>query len=683
VTADRPASGGPRPLLWWSVSGEGRHRLRVARLLVVAVGTLAAATVVAALPGAVRFVAGAPAEFWAISLLALVVDLPVYGRRERTTRLRPTLSVCFTFAIFLLWGAAPAIVVQALTVVAPIAQKQRPNMTVYLTSRLVLALAVAESVVALVGPRPIIPSGAGLTGRAMINLLLPATVWFVVSFGLLALARAVINRRPMRAIVQELRGPLLGTAAAVLLVSPLLTTMTGWWSVLVAVPLWAWNRLSAEIAEQEEQLAREPVTGLLTRRGLMLSIAEATEFDAIARDGARPFGIILLNIESVLTVNRLLGRDVYESIVSEAAHRMAATYGADRVGRLSGEAFVLFVPDLTEQQALAAAQHAAAVLRPEIEAYDVPFDPDPAAGVALSPRDGRNFNNLLLKAELAMREARRRGEPGAVYVRQAAESARRRLALVQELRAALRNPDRHGEIAVLYQPQIDVGTGGLFGVEALVRWNHPVWGPVRPDELIEAVEPSEVMHLLTRHVLDAVAAQLREWNEAGLRIRTAVNVSVQDLHQPGFADEVAAVLDSHRLRTSQLTIEITERMLITGDTRVSRAASEIAGLGMGLSLDDFGTGYASMQQLRMLPLTEVKIDKIYVSGIADSAADRAIVRSVHELAQALRVEVVAEGVEDERTVAELARLPGTIGQGYYFGHPMMASAVLDRWHRRA
>jgi EAL domain-containing protein (putative c-di-GMP-specific phosphodiesterase class I) len=150
----------------------------------------------------------------------------------------------------------------------------------------------------------------------------------------------------------------------------------------------------------------------------------------------------------------------------------------------------------------------------------------------------------------------------------------------------------------------------------------------------------------------------------------AVNISVQDLHNPTFVEELSALLDRYRLPAKQLTIEITERMLLTDEPRVGQVTGELARLGLGLSLDDFGTGHASLQQLRLLPLTEVKIDRAYVSGIVDDKADRALVTSVHELSQALGVVVVAEGVEDRRIAEALASLPGTIGQGWHFGAPM-------------
>lgn len=648
-------------------------------MLVTAAGVVAVVLVGWAIGPALEFAGNAPATFWSISLMALLVDLPVFTLARRVAEpTRTTLSVCFTFAIFLVWGAAPAIVVQALA--ALIAGLGRaPIRAVYLVARLVVALAVAELSVLLTSGRPLTEEGSGLTGHDLGSFLLPAATWFCVSFGLLLLARAILVGGSLRSLVAGLREDVLATAASMLLISSLLTTMSGWWTVLVAVPVFAWNQLSREFTGREQRLRREPVTGLLNRRGLVLGLENLTMRDMLDRTSRRPFGIVLLNVESVLSVNRLLGRDLYEKLVALAARRLADAYGADRVGRLSGEGFVLIAPELAADQAAMHVDEVVQVLAPPFEVEEIPFVLDPAAGVALAPQHGLDFTTLVSKAELAMVEARRQGRSSMVYVHQAQEPAQRRIEVLREVRAALRTPERRAELSVVYQPQVDLRTRRLAGAEALVRWTHPAWGPVTPDELIEAVEPTEVMHLLTCHMLDQVCAQVAAWNEHGLRVRVAVNASVQDLHDPDFPAQIMALLRRHAVPPRQLTIEITERMVLVDTNRIERAARRIAGLGVGLSLDDFGTGFASIQQLRILPLTEVKIDKSYVTGMTGDEAQRAIVTSVHQLASALHLAVVAEGVEDARTAAALNRLPGTIGQGWHFGHPVPGEEFAERW----
>jgi predicted signal transduction protein with EAL and GGDEF domain len=663
------------------VSGERRPGLW--RLVVWSVIGLGAAIVAFYLPAAIRFATSQfRPGFWGLTVGALVVDIPLFGQsRRQDRRTRSTMSVCFTFAIFVLWGAGPAVVVQAAAgAVTVIGQRYTRTEGLYLIARLVCATAVAQIVVDTVYGHRITAPGQGLTGHDLIGFLLLSTVWLSVSYGLLAIARTTVGAQRLRQAAADIRLDLLTTAAAVLIVSPLLTTIHGFWKVVVALPLILLNQIVREQLRREQGLSREPVSGALNRQGLVGGMKAITDYDYVGQGGPRPFGIVLIDFESVLTINRRLGRDIYEDLVKAATQRLVQVYGEDQVARLSGEATVILVPDLTEADAVGQAEAAVEVLAEPLDVDGVPFSLDPVAGVVLSPEHGGDLGTLLAKAELAVTEARRHTRRATLYMREATETAQRRLMLVRELRAVLSEPSRWGELSMLYQPQVELDTGRLTGVEALVRWRHPEWGPVPTDELIEAVEPTDLMHMLTRHVLRSVVTQMRQWNDEGQPLRVAINISVQDMHDPAFVSELGTLIAEHGIATDQVTIEITERMLITDEPRVGQVAEMLTRLGVGLSLDDFGTGHASLQQLRQLPLTEVKVDRLYVSGIVDNPGDRAVVTSVHQMARALGVTVVAEGVEDARTADALAQLPGTIGQGWHFGAPMPADEV--RRHAR-
>jgi diguanylate cyclase (GGDEF)-like protein len=665
----------------WSVSGEGRRRY-FALFVMVTVTVTAAVTLALAVPDAIRFFEDAPAEFWAMTLAALVVDIPLFGAFSREDpRVRSTLSICYTFAIFVLYGAAPAIVVQAIAgMVSVVGQRYNFRGVVYIPARLVLATAAAELVIDAIYPRPVTGRVIGLSREDLLAFLLLAVVWLVVSFGLLVAAFVPTQRADLRQRFSEIWADLVLAAAAVLVVAPPLIAIRGWWSLLLVVPVMLWNQLTREQLRREQALSREPETGLLNRRGLVAGVRSITARDAAAPDTLRPFGIILVAFESVLAINRTLGRDLYEKVVGVASSRLINVYGEDRAARLSGEAIAILVPDLTEPDALPATEAALAVLDPPVEVDEIAFSLDAAAGVVLSPQHGRDLSDLLMKAELTAAEARRTGQRVGLYMSRATELAERRIALLRELHMVLRDPARHHEIAVLYQPQIDLDTGRLAAVEALLRWTHPEWGLIPADLLIESIEPSEIMHELTVHVLHRVADQMRRWNEQGEPLRVSVNVSVQDLHRPDFVAELGRLVDEHGIPPSQLAIEITERMLISDIERVGRVARALAERGLGLSLDDFGTGYASLQQLRQLPLREVKVDRSYIIGVVDNPTDRAIVASVHQLTRALGVDVVAEGVEDEGIARALAELPGMIGQGWYFGRPMSVEELCDWCH---
>ena len=642
---------------------------------------VAAVLLVPSVPPFVRFAATAPAEFWTMAALALVVDVPLFGiGRRREVWIRPTATPGLAIAILLVWGTAPGYVVQAAAaVVSAWGQRQGWLGGVFLVSRLICALAAAEFAQRLVTGAPITSRGVGLTNDDLVPFLALAGAWFTVSYGLLLLVGAAVWRGGFRGATVRVRAELLRSLAQVLLVAPLLTVFTGWWDVLVALPMLIWNERTRDALRGEERSRWEPVTGLLNHQGLEARLEALALYDPLRPRGPRPIGFVFVNVDATLVIGRSLGWDTHEKVLRAAARRLVNAFGADRVGRLTSGGFVVLMPGLTEANAQAAATEVAQVLQPVIVVDDIPFAIDPVAGVALSPEHGRDFDILAFRSQLAAGEARRAHQLAGVYVKQSQDEADRRIALLAELRMALLDPDRHPEIAVVYQPQVEVSTRRLVGAEALVRWTHPDWGPVAPTELLDAVEASEVMPLLTQHMLDRVAAQARAWYERGRPLRVAVNVSMQDLNDSGLPALISDTLRRYGLPPSCLAIEVTERLLVVDGGRVSRAAEEVQKIGVALSLDDFGTGYASIQQLRVLPLAEVKIDKSYVHGLAHDESKAAIVRSVHDLATALGMSVVAEGVEDAATASALARLPGVIGQGWHFGRPVTAEEFDQQW----
>ncbi|MEU8085843.1 EAL domain-containing protein [Micromonospora sp. NPDC049101] len=241
--------------------------------------------------------------------------------------------------------------------------------------------------------------------------------------------------------------------------------------------------------------------------------------------------------------------------------------------------------------------------------------------------------------------------------------------------------DDAGEITMYYQPQIAIATGEVVGVEALLRWRHPRRGMVDPEELIRVAEQSAVMRLLTRRVVDDVVEQLATWSAAGIGLRAALNVSVRDLHTGEIADQIADRLARYGVPAERLQVEITEGALMADPRRVLTTISQLHRIGVGIALDDFGTGYSSLQHLRRLPLSEVKVDRSFVLGMADDADDAAIVRSMIELAGALGLRVVAEGVEDERTWRMLHAAGCDAAQGWFYARPMPA-AELVTWLAR-
>jgi EAL domain-containing protein (putative c-di-GMP-specific phosphodiesterase class I) len=256
---------------------------------------------------------------------------------------------------------------------------------------------------------------------------------------------------------------------------------------------------------------------------------------------------------------------------------------------------------------------------------------------------------------------------------------RQRLLIAHDLRRALH--DR--ELAVYYQPQVDIATRRPVGVEALVRWLHPERGVIPPDEFISIAEHTGLIDALTDFVLSTALQQRKAWVEdLMISMRMAVNVSPSSFSDPTFAERVARNLIRHDCPASALTIEITESQLMADPHRAAAVLGDLQDLGVSISIDDFGTGFSSLTSLRSLPLDEVKIDKSFVFEVPASESDAVIVRSMAGLAQNLGLTTVAEGVENDESLAFLSHIGVEIAQGYFFAKPMPAVGATRWLHAR-
>src|SRR5262245_12106673 len=285
------------------------------RIVLATVVIIAAVIVGWSVGHALPFLPVAPAGFWAMGLAAVVVDLPLFGIAWREDfQTRSTLSVCYTFAIFALWGVAPAILVQAVASAISVASQRHQRMTgLYTVARLICATAAAVFVVTVAHLGPVSEQGTGLGYTDLLVFVVLAAVWLVANYALLLAAWATLTaaRRPA---TLEPHVDLARTATAVVVVSPLLTTVAGWWPLLIVAALLAWNRLALVQAVRERRMVREPVSGLLNRQGMVEGMRAITAADLTAPRGPRSFGIILVSFESVMEINRILGRDLYEKV---------------------------------------------------------------------------------------------------------------------------------------------------------------------------------------------------------------------------------------------------------------------------------------------------------------------------------------------------------------------------------
>jgi diguanylate cyclase (GGDEF)-like protein len=444
---------------------------------------------------------------------------------------------------------------------------------------------------------------------------------------------------------------------------------------LALLALHALHRTVRSTAERDRVERMDALTRLPNRRALQARI------DAAA--GERRLALLVLDLYRFRAVNDALGHALGDRLLVEVARRLAAVVPPhDLVVRLGGDEFAVLATRVDGPAAARRiATHLAEALHRPFALDGSPVDVSAAIGIAAPLRSGADAATLLRQAEAAMYEAKHRGDLIAVYRPDAAHHTPDRLALLADLRRALRLGPGADGITLFYQPQIAVATGEVVGVEALLRWQHPDRGMVVPDELIRVAEQTPVMRLLTARVLREVIAQVAAWRDAGRPMRAAVNVSVRDLHAGGIVDRIAEQLHRHGVPPHLLQLEITESALPADPHRVLDTITRLDRMGVAISLDDFGTGYSSLQHIRRLPITELKIDRAFVLGMATDRGDAAIVRSIIDLARAFRLRVVAEGVEDERTWRLLAEAGCDAAQGWFHARPMPA-AELAVWLTR-
>ena len=390
--------------------------------------------------------------------------------------------------------------------------------------------------------------------------------------------------------------------------------------------------------------------------------------------------LLLMDLDRFKEVNDTLGHAVGDVLLVTVARRLqSALRDGDTVARLGGDEFAVVLPGADEQAACLAARRVLDVveLPLALEDHGIEVDVRGSIGVALYPVHGVEPEEIMRRADVAMYVAKRATCGYAVYAPDQDEHSPTRLSLVGELRRAL---DAH-DFELHYQPQIALATGEVVGAEALVRWRHQERGLIVPDHFIPLAERTGLIRGITDWVLDTALAQCRAWRHAGLDLSIAVNLSVRDLQEARLPEMIAALLTAHRVEPRLLRVEITESVLMADRARGVAVLGQLRAIGLEIAIDDFGTGYSSLAYLAELPIDALKIDRTFVSRLATGARYAAIVRSTVDMAHSLGLHVIAEGVEDRRTLAMLAELGCDTAQGYYFTEALPA-IELGRWLRR-
>ncbi len=414
----------------------------------------------------------------------------------------------------------------------------------------------------------------------------------------------------------------------------------------------------------------DPLTDLPNREAMEAQLADLAQR---AEAAAQRLGVLIVDVGGFRVVNESLGHATGDALLQAFAVRLRTGVGdAGRIGRLNGDKFIVLLTGLRD--AATVVQRAALLvegMQQPVRIREREFSLSCSVGVALYPDHGA-ASVLIGHAERAMAAAKRNGgATHCLFESSMAAPARDQVDLVRDLRRAI----EHRELELFYQPKVHAPTGEITGAEALMRWRHPHRGMISPGVFIPIAERFGLIGALGNWLIDEACRQVRAWRDDGLRMRVAINLSVQQMRQEDVVERLRAALERHRINPRQITCEITETAAMDDAGGTKAVFERLEKLGVHISIDDFGTGYSSLAYLRKLRAEELKIDQSFVADLETSADARAIVDAVVKLALALGLKVVAEGVETEGQQRILRALGCNELQGYLFAKPMSAKSL--------
>jgi diguanylate cyclase (GGDEF)-like protein len=440
------------------------------------------------------------------------------------------------------------------------------------------------------------------------------------------------------------------------------------------------NRLYEQARRRAEEKAHEATHDALTGLGNRRLLLESAN-QLLASGADAYFGLLLIDLDKFKEVNDTLGHSAGDRLLRGVAHRLRdSVRTGDVVTRLGGDEFAVLVTGIDHAaQAESVAAELAEVLARPVEVDGFKLAVEGSVGVAIYPDDGQTAEELLSRADVAMYKAKGSHPRWQRYQESRDDSTLDRLALVAELRPAI----DERQLVLYYQPQIELRSGRITGVEALVRWNHPVRGLLTPETFVPAVEQSGFVQEFTRAILRSALEACAGWRESGFDVGVSVNLSARNLLNTDLPGEVAQLLLTYKVPAPALTLEITETAMMSDPDTAKQLLASLSEIGVRIAVDDFGTGYSSLTLLQRCVLHEVKVDRGFVQRLLLERSDAAIVAATVQLAHSLGLTVVAEGIESQELLEALAALHCDFGQGLYIGGAMPLDALTEWFTKEA
>ena len=394
---------------------------------------------------------------------------------------------------------------------------------------------------------------------------------------------------------------------------------------------------------------------------------------ALARRRNRPIAVIFLDLDRFKYVNDSLGHAIGDKLLQSVSKRLlAGVRGSDTVSRQGGDEFVILLSEITYPED--AATSARKILRSLGAPHSVggqDLHIDGSIGISVYPEDGGNAETLIKNADTAMYHAKEKGRNNFQFFK---ADMNRKAVERQSLEGSLRRALEREEFLLHYQPKVNLDTGEITGVEALIRWQQPARGLLPPSQFVPIAEDCGLIVQIGRWVMREACRQARAWQDAGLpALSIAVNVSAMEFRDSGFVEHVRTILSDTGLEARYLELELTEGVLMEDAESAASVLRELKKMGVQLAVDDFGTGYSSLSYLRQFPIDVLKIDRSFVQQISADPEDSTIVSAIINMGKSLKHLVVAEGIETQQQRAYLQTQHCAEGQGYLFSRPMAAA----------